>query len=88
MPDSRDEKRSSNVLSVHSFALGRDVPLVLEKFESVEINHEFPDSIPLAADRSALLLERIHDLRVVWAFKIQVQADLVRDPHELGHCIF
>jgi hypothetical protein len=30
-------------------------------------NYERPDSIPLAAHRAADLLERFHDVRVVWA---------------------
>ena len=42
----------------------------------------------MVADRFVILLERVYDVRVVWAFEIQVQADLVRDHHELGHRVF
>jgi len=51
-------------------------------------HHELPHRLPLAAHPPAVLLERLHDLRVVWPFEIQAKADFVRHPHELGHCIF
>jgi hypothetical protein len=44
--------------------------------------------IPLAAHRAADLLERFHDVRVVWPFEVQEQAAAARHPRELGHRVF
>ena len=55
---------------------------------SISCADELTNRIPLAPHSPPHLFKRLHDLRVVWAFEIQGEANHVRHSHELVHRVF